>query len=98
MSHPPPPNHAESPSPRIQALGQEARARRELLGLRQADLAELAGCSSRFVHTLEAGKDTLRLDKVLDVLEVLGLDLRLVPGTGQVTLPDRAATVDDRAP
>ena len=98
MSHPRPSNHAVSPSPRIQALGQAVRARRESLGLRQAELAGLAGCSSRFVHTLEAGKETLRLDKVLDVLEVLGLDLRLVPGTGRVTLPELTPTVDDRAP
>jgi hypothetical protein len=27
-------------------------------------LAELAGCSTRFVHTVEAGKETLRLDKL----------------------------------
>jgi HTH-type transcriptional regulator / antitoxin HipB len=98
MSHPRPSNHAVSPSPRIQTLGQEVRARRESLGLRQAELAHLAGCSSRFVHTLEAGKETLRLDKVLDVLEVLGLDLRLVPGTGRVTLPELTPTVDDRTP
>jgi HTH-type transcriptional regulator / antitoxin HipB len=87
-----------NPSHRIQALGQEVRARREVLGLRQAELAELAGCSSRFVHTLEAGKETLRLDKVLDVLEVLGLDLRLVPGTGRVTRPELSVPVDDRTP
>lgn len=98
MSHPHPANRAESPSSRIRALGQEARSRRESLGLRQAELADLAGCSSRFVHTLEAGKDTLRLDKVLDVLEVLGLDLRLVPGTGRVTRPETAGSMDDRAP
>jgi y4mF family transcriptional regulator len=57
------------------------------LGLRQADLAELAGCSQRFVHTVEQGKATLRLDKLLDVLEVLGLGLSVVPGRGEVGPP-----------
>ena len=42
--------------------------RREELGLRQEEVAELADCSVRFVHTLEAGKTTIRLDKLLDVL------------------------------
>lgn len=65
-------------------LGEAVRERRVELGLRQADLADLAGCSQRFVHTVEQGKPTLRLDKLLDVLEVLGLGLRLVPGRGEV--------------
>jgi HTH-type transcriptional regulator / antitoxin HipB len=45
-------------------------------------LAELAGCSERFVHTLEHGKGSVRIDKVLDVLRVLGLDLAVVAGHG----------------
>ncbi|MCA8950906.1 MAG: helix-turn-helix transcriptional regulator [Planctomycetes bacterium] len=53
------------------------RARREKVGLLQAELAELARCSTRFVHTLEAGKPTVRLDKLLAVLDVLGLELRI---------------------
>lgn len=56
------------------------RRRRMQLGLRQEELADLAGCSERFVHTLEAGKPTVRLDKVLDVLRVLGMHLQLMPG------------------
>ena len=51
------------------------RARRVRLGLRQEELAELAGCSTRFVHTVEAGKESVRLDKLLDLFQVLGLGL-----------------------
>ncbi|HMQ21426.1 MAG TPA: helix-turn-helix domain-containing protein [Planctomycetota bacterium] len=60
------------------------RAQREALGLKQVELAELAACSTRFVHSVEADKATLRLDKLVDLLEVLGLGLRLVrmPGLG----------------
>jgi y4mF family transcriptional regulator len=70
-------------SGRVDRLGEAVRQRRIELGLRQADLAQLAGCSRRFVHTLEQGKSTLRLDKLLAVLEVLGLGLSVVPGKGR---------------
>jgi len=78
-----------------EALGHGVRKRREALGLRQAELAELAGCSSRFLHSLENGKPTLRLDKVLDVLEVLGLDLLLVPGRGRIRAEGTAPSQPD---
>jgi y4mF family transcriptional regulator len=77
-------------SSRHRALGEGVRARREALGLRQSELADLAGCSVRFVHTLEVGKDTVRLDKVLDVLEVLGLSLELTSGTGRIRAPNES--------
>jgi HTH-type transcriptional regulator / antitoxin HipB len=64
------------------ALGDEVRRRRLELGLHQDELAALAGVSTRFVHTLEQGKPTLHLDKVLAVLSQLGLDLVLEPGAG----------------
>ncbi|UYM04676.1 helix-turn-helix domain-containing protein [Solicola gregarius] len=54
--------------------------RREELDLRQSELAELAGCSTRFVHAVETGKPTLQLDKLLAVLRVLGLHLALERG------------------
>jgi y4mF family transcriptional regulator len=59
------------------AFGSAIRRRRDELGLKQVELADLARCSTRFVHTVEAGKATVRLDKLLDLLEVLGLGLRL---------------------
>ena len=62
------------------ALAAVIIGRREELGLRQDELAELADCSVRFVHTVEAGKTTVRLDKVLDLLTVLGLRLELHRG------------------
>ena len=69
----------------MSGLSQVVRARRQELGLRQTEVAELAGCSQRFLHTVEQGKASLRLDKVLDVLEVLGLGLEVVPGRGAIT-------------
>lgn len=56
-------------------LGQDVRARRRELELLQVDLADMSGVSERFVRELEHDKPTLRLDKVVAVLDVLGLDL-----------------------
>jgi len=61
-------------------LATAVRARREVVGLKQVELAELARCSTRFVHMVEAGKTTVRLDKLLDLLSVLGLGLQVVLG------------------
>lgn len=77
-----------SPANRVRPLADAVRRRRKELGLRQSDLAHLAGCSERFVHTVENGKASLRLDKLLDLLEVLGLDLSVVPGRGRVRAPE----------
>ena len=57
------------------SLAHAVRERRRTLGLRQAELAELADVSERFVRELEHGKTTARLDKVEAVLDVLGLSL-----------------------
>jgi HTH-type transcriptional regulator / antitoxin HipB len=64
--------------------GSAVRRRRLELGLRQDELAALAGVSPRFVHTLEQSKPTVRLDKMLAVLGQLGLDLVVEPGSGIV--------------
>lgn len=58
-------------------LAAAVRQRRKDLDLKQVELAELAGCSTRFLHTVEAGKATIRLDKLLPVLRVLGLELEV---------------------
>lgn len=76
-------------------LADQVRGRRKALGLRQADLADLAGCSERFVHTLENGKTTIRLDKLLDVLEVLGLELTLRLGRGGGGAPSDSGPSQD---
>jgi HTH-type transcriptional regulator / antitoxin HipB len=66
-------------------LAAAVRRRRRELRLHQIELAELAECSTRFVHTIEAGKPTVRLDKLLAVLQVLGLRLQVVQGRSSTT-------------
>ncbi len=61
----------------MEELAGRVRTQREFLGLSQRDVARLAGCHYVFVHDLEKGKSTLRIDKVLDVLRVLGLNLEI---------------------
>jgi HTH-type transcriptional regulator/antitoxin HipB len=56
-------------------LGQLVRKIRKEQGLTQLDVAGLAGLSNRFVIDLERGKETLQIQKVLDVLGLLGLEL-----------------------
>lgn len=48
------------------------KARREQLGLTQQELADRAGVGLRFVRDLEQGKESLRLDKVNQVLALFG--------------------------
>jgi HTH-type transcriptional regulator / antitoxin HipB len=69
---------------RVAALARAVRARRKALKLTQIDLSRLAGCGPDFVYDLEAGKATLRLDKLLDVMAVLALEL--VVGEGKAVL------------
>ena len=76
---------------RVAALARAIRARRKVLRLTQVDLSRLAGCGPDFVYDLEAGKTTLRLDKLLDVMGVLGLELVVGQGKGILEMaPDVA--------
>lgn len=52
------------------------RNRRKGLGLTQAEAAALAGVSPRFVYDLENGKPTVALDKVIQLAEALGVELK----------------------
>ena len=47
--------------------------RRKQLGLTQADLADRAGVGLRFVRDLEQGKQTIRMDKVNQILALFVL-------------------------
>ena len=53
--------------------------KRKSLGLTQQQLALKAGVGIRFVREMEQGKETLRLDKVNQVLKLFGQELGPVP-------------------
>ncbi|MGE0528280.1 MAG: helix-turn-helix domain-containing protein [Bdellovibrionales bacterium] len=52
------------------------RLRREQLGYTQEQLAFRSGLNLRFIREFELGKKTVRLDKVMQLLEFLGADLK----------------------
>lgn len=60
-------------------IGRAIRIRRKQVRLTQAQLAELASCSKPSVIAAEAGKPTLRIDKLRSILSVLGLTLAIHP-------------------
>lgn len=64
-------------------IGKRIRERRRALGITQADVARLAECSKPSVVAAEAGKSTLRLDKLLAILNVLGFSLALRDSEGE---------------
>lgn len=76
-----------APSSMNLRLGRALRQRRKRLGLSQIQLSDLAGVGPVFLHAVEHGKPTIRLDKLLAVLEILGMSLELKEG-------DRALLVD----
>lgn len=61
------------------ALGPVIRARRRAQSLRIDDAASLCGVSVDMLSRLENGKGSVRLDKLLDVLDGLGLALMVGP-------------------
>jgi len=54
------------------------KQKRKQLKLSQPDLAERAGVGLRFVRELEQGKQTVRLDKVNQVLALFGSKLGVI--------------------
>lgn len=60
-------------------LGIAVRQHRKQLALKQLDLAGLGNTGNRFIVELERGKPTLQLQKVLDVLDLLGLEVVVRP-------------------
>ena len=53
-------------------LAKYVKEMRKQFGLTQVDLSQKSGVGLRFVRELEQGKETLRLDKVNQVLGSLG--------------------------
>lgn len=56
-------------------LGAVVRAQRKRLALKQLDIAGLGNTGNRFIVDLENGKPTVQLQKVLDIMDLLGLQL-----------------------
>ena len=60
-------------------LNEFVKDKRNTAKLTQIELAEKAGVGLRFVRDLEQGKETVRLDKVNQVLQLFGYQVGAVP-------------------
>jgi len=69
----------ESAITTVEELGKIVLATRKSQGLTQADIAGLSNSGNRFIVDLEKGKPTLQMQKALEVLTLLGLELVVRP-------------------
>jgi len=56
-------------------LNEFVKEKRNAVRLTQPELAEKAGVGLRFVRELEQGKETLRMDKINQVLKLFGYEM-----------------------
>ena len=56
-------------------LGAAIRARRKELEYTQAYLAEFTGLSVTFISDVERGKPTAEIEKVIRLINILGMDI-----------------------
>lgn len=59
-------------------LSKYVKTMRKQYNLTQIDLSEKSGVGLRFVRELEQGKQTLRLDKVNQILNLFGCEVGVV--------------------
>jgi y4mF family transcriptional regulator len=59
----------------MNTLATFVKAKRKQFGLTQEELSQKSGVGLRFVRELEQGKETLRMDKVNQVLRLFGASL-----------------------
>ena len=64
-------------------LGVIVRDQRKRLGFRQLDIAGMGNTGNRFIVELENGKPTVQLQKVLEVMDLLGLEILVRPKTAR---------------
>ncbi|MBC6490396.1 helix-turn-helix transcriptional regulator [Flavihumibacter stibioxidans] len=62
------------------SLADFVKEKRKTVKLTQPELAEKAGVGLRFIRELEQGKQSLRLDKVNQVLQLFGYEVGAIPG------------------
>ncbi|MBT1449280.1 type II toxin-antitoxin system Y4mF family antitoxin [Glaciecola sp. XM2] len=61
----------------LMLIGTKIRQERKAQSMTQTELANLSGVSLNFLSQLEQGKPSVQMDKVLMVLDTLGLRIEL---------------------
>lgn len=70
----------------MKTVGQLVRKERKAKKLTQKQLGEFSRTGINFISQLERGKETLRVDKLLAVLRVLGLELHIIRGRQTISV------------
>ena len=68
------------------SLATTIKEERKKLGLTQTELGALANSGINFISQLESGKRSVRLDKLLVVLNVLGLEIHIARGKNSIVI------------
>ncbi len=58
-------------------LGVQIKKRREKLQYTQSYVSEYTGLSISFISEVENGKETAQIGKVMQLIEILGMDLEI---------------------
>ena len=69
-------------------IGKTIRNARKALGLKQNQLASVAGIGVRTLSEIENGKQTAQIGLVLQTLGVLGIEIKLIPHTESTVADD----------
>jgi HTH-type transcriptional regulator/antitoxin HipB len=68
----------------VDILGKAIEAERRRRKLTQSQLADLSDTSINFISQIERGKKTAQIGKVIDVLQILGMQLVIEKGAAGV--------------
>lgn len=61
----------------ITDISEVVKKRRKTLGLTQSECAAMCNVGNRFFSELENGKETLHIGKVINCLQILGINISL---------------------
>jgi y4mF family transcriptional regulator len=61
------------------SVSEFVKMKRRSIRLTQEEFAKKAGVGLRFIREIEQGKTTVRMDKVNQVLQLFGAELRAMP-------------------
>jgi len=81
---------------KIKYLGCFSKEQRRLRGLSQTQLADLSDTSINFIVQVEKGKTTVRINKLLQVLNVLGIQLNANFGNSMLFFPEAIKKTSSR--
>jgi len=71
-------------------LSEFIKGKRNAAKLTQPELAEKAGVGLRFVRDLEQGKESVRMDKVNQILQLFGYQVGAIPMNRNLAIDEKS--------